>query len=502
LSNLPILLCILDGFGIGDPKDLEHNAIQKADTPFWNYLLNNYPNTEIETSGEAVGLPEGQMGNSEVGHMAIGSGRIVFQDLIRINQAINSGALANNQELQALINHGGSVHLLGLASDGGVHSHIDHLIFLAKLLAQHNLEIKLHLFLDGRDVSPSSASAYLSQIDILTQEHKNIKIATISGRFYSMDRDQRLQRTELACDAILNAKGNKIDNWQDYLQKQYQQNIYDEFIVPASFIDYEGMKEDDSIIFTNFRSDRVRQLAQEILVKRPNLTYKIGMTHYSDKLSKQLFCLFPEQKIQNCLAEILSKHNMKQLHVAETEKYAHVTFFFNGGREEPYLGEDRILVPSPKVETYDLAPEMSAYQVTEEIVNSLDKYDFIVVNYANGDMVGHTGKMDAAIKAIETLDKCLEKLYQAITKIGGVLIITADHGNAEHMFDEDNNLHHTSHTLNPVPFVLVSKKFDLKQQSGNLSDVAPTILQIMGVKQPAEMTGKSLIKDNHEKISN
>ncbi len=501
-KNKPILLCILDGFGIGNPKDLEHNAIAKASTPFWDYLLKNFPHTELDTSGEAVGLPEGQMGNSEVGHMTIGSGRIILQDLLRIKQAISDGSLANHPALKAIIKHNKPVHLFGLASDGGVHSHIEHLIFLAELLAQAKLDVKLHLFLDGRDVAPTSAAIYLSQIDKLTTEYANIKIATISGRFYAMDRDQRWQRIKLAYDAIVNANGEKINNWQDYLKAQYEQNIHDEFVIPASMLDYQGIKANESIIFTNFRSDRIRQLAQEILAKGPKLAHKIGMTHYSAELSKELISLFPAQEVHNGLSEVISKQQMKQLHIAETEKYAHVTFFFNGGKEEPYLGEDRILIPSPQVHTYDLKPEMSAYEVTDELIKSLHKYDFIVVNYANGDMVGHTGKMTAAIKAVETLDQCLEKLYQAIKATDGILMITADHGNVEYMFDEDNDIHHTSHTLNPVPFVLATNKFSLTKKRGCLSDIAPTILQIMGIKQPAEMTGNSLIKDYHEKISN
>lgn len=501
-NHKPVLLCILDGFGIGNPNHLEYDAIKQASTPFLDYLLQNFPHTTLETSGKAVGLPPKQMGNSEVGHMTIGSGRIILQDLLRINEAIDNNNLANHPELDNLIKHHiasqKAIHLFGLISDGGVHSHIRHLIFFAILLAKNNLNIKLHLFLDGRDVSPTSASIYLNQIDTLILEFPNIEIATISGRFYAMDRDQRWQRTQMAYDAIMGITSNKIDSWKNYLHAQYQQNIHDEFVVPAIVGSYGGIKEGDSLIFTNFRSDRIRQLIKTILKDGPKLDCKIGMTHYSEELSLQLTSLFPDQVTENSLGEIISLNNMKQLRIAETEKYAHVTFFFNGGREELYLGEDRILIPSPDVHTYDLAPKMSAEKVTEELVKAIeaDKYDLIVVNYANCDMVGHTGKMDPAIKAVEALDKALNELYLAIKKSNGTLLITSDHGNVEFMFDKDLNIPHTSHTLNPVPFILVSNELFQSQihiEPGNLSDVAPTILKIMNIKQPAVMTGKPLI---------
>lgn len=507
----PILLCILDGFGIGNPKDASHDAIKQASLPCWNYLLQNFPYTELETSGKAVGLPVGQMGNSEVGHMAIGSGRIILQDLLRINKAIHNGDLAKHPQLLALIQQhlksNKIVHLFGLASDGGVHSHLDHLIFLAKLLAKHQLKVKLHLFLDGRDTAPISASIYLNQIDSLIAEFPSIKIATIAGRFYAMDRDQRWQRTKMAYQAIMGKSEDKISNWRDYLQTQYEQNIHDEFVIPAAMNDYEGIKAGDSVIFTNFRSDRVRQLVQSILKDGPSLSYKIGMTHYSEELSLELVSLFPAQIISNNLGEIISLQNKKQLRIAETEKYAHVTFFFNGGKEDLYPGEDRILIPSPDVYTYDLQPEMSAAKVTDELIKAINDnvYDLIVVNYANGDMVGHSGKMEAAVKAVETLDKCLNKLYLEIMKTNGILIITADHGNVEYMFDEGNNVPHTSHTLNPVPFLLVANDLywsKVKLAKGNLSDIAPTILKIMDIKQPSEMTGTSLIRENHDKKEN
>ena len=482
-----VILCILDGFGIAEDKE---NAIAKANTPCLNYLFANYPNTTINASENYVGLPKGQMGNSEVGHMTIGSGRVIYQDLVRINQAIESDSLKDNPDLLRIIEHHQksktAVHLMGLCSDGGVHSHINHMIYLAKLIEQNNIEVKLHLFLDGRDVAPKSATQFLEQIDQLLKRHSQIKIASIAGRFYAMDRDNRLERTKLSVKTI--AEGiPKITSWQDYLSKQYEQNITDEFIVPAAFNDYDGIKKGDSIIFTNFRSDRIRQLAHKIL--ELDFAYKIGMTHYSKELS--LTSLFKEQLVKEGLGEILSSNNKKQLHIAETEKYAHVTFFFNGGREEPYVGEDRILIASPKVKTYDLQPEMSAFKVTEELVNAIGKYDFIVVNYANADMVGHCGKMAASIEAVEVLDKVLQEIYKAIKQNEGVLLITSDHGNIESMGDEHNP--HTAHTLNPVPLIMVGMSNLKLKQGGSLSDIAPTILEIINIKQPDAMTGKSLI---------
>ncbi len=494
----PILLCILDGFGISGST--KYNAIKQANTKFLDYLFKHYPNTELETSGEAVGLPAGQMGNSEVGHMTIGSGRIILQDLLKINRAVANNELAKHQYLLELIeshrNNIKAVHLLGLCSDGGVHSHINHLIYIAETLSQNNITVKLHLFLDGRDTPQTSAETYLKQIDNILD--KNISIATIAGRFYAMDRDHRWERTSLAMDAIVSATGNKISNWPSYLRDQYQNNIFDEFIVPAILPGYAGVEDGDSLIFINFRSDRIIQLANKLLDTEIDFTHKIGMTSYSSELDKKLVSLFAEEKITNNLAEILSLNNKTQFRIAETEKYAHITFFFNGGREESFLGEDRMLEPSPKIATYDLKPEMSAYEVTNKLEEAIqsDKYDFILVNYANGDMVGHSGKMDAAIKAIETLDKCLEKLYKEISKKNGMLIIAADHGNVECMFDEEKKMPHTFHTLNPVPILFVANDlFDQKIQliKGNLTDIAPTILKLMKLQKPKEMTGKEII---------
>lgn len=511
-----VVLCILDGWGIN--PDSQYNAIKQAKTPSWNFFLQNFPHTELLTSGEAVGLPHGQMGNSEVGHMTIGSGRIILQDLLRINQSIKNESLTQHPSLLKLIkDHQKSkkaIHLLGLCSDGGVHSHINHLLFLAKYLSENELKVRLHLFLDGRDVTPSSAAEYLNQIDNLTTSSRNIEIASISGRFYAMDRDNRWERTELAYKAIAEASAPKFSNWQKYLEHQYKNNISDEFAIPGIMENYHGIEENDSILFFNFRSDRIRQLAKSILFskfdhfksKALKLKHKIGMTHYSNELSKTLTVLFPEQKITNNLGEILSLNNKRQLRLAETEKYAHVTFFFNGGMEENYPGEDRILVPSPNVRTYDLQPEMSSHQVTDELVKAIKsgKYDLIVVNYANADMVGHSGKMDAAIKAVEAIDHCLEKIYQATKETESLLLISSDHGNIESMFNQENNTYHTSHTTNPVPLIIIANELFQKKLSlpkGDLSDIAPTILDAMNINKPNEMTGKSMLAKEDNKTA-
>lgn len=496
----PVVLCILDGWGVSNNKN-QYNAISQANTNCWNSLLESYPNTILQCSGEHVGLPKGQMGNSEVGHTIIGSGRLVLQDLVRINQQIENDSLKNNSILRNLINlhkkNGKTIHLLGLCSDGGVHSHIDHLVYLVELLANNGIELRLHLFLDGRDVAPRSAEKYLNEIQILLDKYQNVNIATLAGRYYSMDRDLRNERTKLSSDAIIFGKGPSFENWQNYLKIQHEAGNSDEFMVPYSLNEYKGIEEEDSILFFNFRSDRIRQLANYLLASPIRYGLKIGMTHYSDDLSEKLETLFPEQKVKNSLGEWLSLHECKQLRIAETEKYAHVTFFFSGGNEKLFLGEERILVPSPKVKTYDLKPEMSAFEVTNSVLKAIreGEYSFIVVNYANPDMVGHTGNFDAAVKAVEAVDECLKALSDEILKYNGVLVITADHGNVEYMYDADNKICHTAHTINPVPLVLVSDKFkfsNIKLLEGNLADIAPTILKIMNLPQPSEMTGKPI----------
>lgn len=508
-----VVLCILDGWGIGQDQYQLNNAIKLANTPCWDFLLNNFPHTELSTSGKDVGLPEGQMGNSEVGHMTIGSGRVILQDLLRINKAISNNEISQNLKIQKLVNShlnsNNAVHLLGLASDGGVHSHLSHLLFIAKLLGEQKIQVKLHLFLDGRDVGPKTAGKFLAQVDELINEFPSINLGTISGRFFAMDRDTRWERTEAAYNAIASGKAENFSTWQNYIQKQYNSNISDEFIPPAAINDYSGIKDDDSLFFVNFRSDRIRQLAKSLLFKNfdkfptrdINLNHKIGMTRYSSELDKVLVTLFPEQNIQNNLSQVLSDNHKKQMRIAETEKYAHVTFFFNSGIEEPYDGEKRILIPSPNVRTYDLAPEMSAAAVTQTVISSINcqEYDVIIVNYANCDMVGHSGKIEPAIKAVETIDKCLEELYRAITKTDGILMITADHGNVEHMFDITDKAPHTAHTTNPVPLVLVANNLcgkNIALDKGNLSDIAPTILKLINIEKPLEMTGKPLFVNN------
>lgn len=495
------MLCILDGWGVSESKETKYNAINSANTPNWNSFLQSYPNSVLQCSGESVGLPASQMGNSEVGHTIIGSGRIVYQDLLRINKDIRSNALKDNEILIKLKklhqNSKKKVHLLGLCSDGGVHSHIEHLIYLINLLINSNIEVRLHLFLDGRDVLPRSAEKYLNQIQEITSSSSLVKIATLAGRFYAMDRDNRNERTDLSIKAIAHADCNKFSNWQEYLTSNLSQGLTDEFMLPQAADDYEGIEEGDSFCIFNFRSDRVRQLANSMLALPINYCMKIGMTHYSKELDQKLSTIFLEQFVRNGLSELLSNRQYKQLKIAETEKYAHVTFFFNGGIEEPFIGEDRILVPSPKVKTYDLQPQMSAFKLTDQLIEALgqDKYHFIVVNYANADMIGHTGNFAAAVKAVETIDDCLGRLSSEILKLGGTLIITADHGNIEHMYDEQNTMAHTAHTLNPVPFVIVSNEYSkekIKLLNGNLADIAPTLLKIMDISIPKEMTGKPI----------
>lgn len=498
---LPVILCILDGWGIGDDNS-KHNAIKLANTPNWDFLYKNFPSSILETSGEAVGLPEGQVGNSEVGHMTIGGGRVIKQDLVRINESISDGSLNHSPIIKNLIsshkNQNNYVHLIGLASDGGVHSHLEHLLYFIKLLADDNVKIKLHLFLDGRDTSPQSADKFLSKIDSLIKNYSGVTIASLSGRFYAMDRDKRFERTSLASDAIIYGKGLKIDTWQNYLDEHYQKSVNDEFMLPAAIGKYDAILENDSVFFFNFRSDRIIQLAETILASKLTLIHRIALTSYSEHISRNILTIFPEQDFVNCLGEVISKSEKKQLRIAETEKYAHVTYFFNMGKEKEFAGEDRILIPSPKVKTYDLQPEMSALELTNELIKALksSKYDLIIVNYANADMVGHSGDLTATIKAIETLDYCLGQIYQEMKNSNIVLIISADHGNAENMHDYESNKVSTSHTLNPVPLLLVAEKFlkgQIKLANGNLSDIAPTILEIMKINHPSEMTGKSLV---------
>jgi 2,3-bisphosphoglycerate-independent phosphoglycerate mutase len=497
------LLCILDGWGIGQKQ--EDNAIHKAHTPNYDRFLTKYPHSKIKTSGLDVGLPDGQIGNSEVGHISIGSGRIIYQNLPRINKEISLDNLKNNPILQKLIQKKDNkiCHLMGLFSNGGVHSHLDHIIYLANFLAKNDFLVKIHAFLDGRDVPQKSAIADFDKFASKISNFNNIQIATIAGRYYAMDRDQKWDRTKLSYDAIISGVGKKYDIISDAINDHYQQNITDEFILPSIIGDYEGINDGEDIICANFRADRARQICSSILDpnfkqfknKKINFNKSIALTSYSDDLNQFQEIIFPAIEVKNSLAEILQDNNLKQLRIAETEKYAHVTFFFSGGREQKFNLEDRILIPSPNVSTYDLQPEMSAKEVSKNIIEQIksNKYDFIVVNYANPDMVGHSGVLNSAIKACTVIDEQLGRLEKEILKINGKMLITADHGNIENMIDENNNPH-TAHTLNPVPLILIAndyKRYQLKD--GILSDIAPSILKLMNLNQPNEMNGKNLI---------
>lgn len=505
-KNSPIVLCILDGWGHREAS--EHNAILEANAPFLKKLY-EYPHSLLETSGLAVGLPEGQMGNSEVGHMNIGSGRVVMQSLPMIDLAIQDGSLAQKPELlehiRSLKKTGGTCHLLGLVSDGGVHSHQNHIAALATIISAHGVPVRIHAFTDGRDTPPASAIGFIKQLEADIVACKNVKIATISGRYYAMDRDNRWDRVQLAYDAMVQASGKKFASAKEAIEASYANGKNDEFIMPCIIDDYQGMQDGDGIIMANFRADRARQILAALLDpgfceftrgKFIKSQYPIGVTEYSSELNKLLHTLFKSVALDNILGEVIANNKLKQLRIAETEKYGHVTFFFNGGREEVFPGEERILVPSPKVATYDLQPEMSAIEVTNKLVAAIDsgKFDLLVVNYANTDMVGHTGFASAAIKAVETVSICLEKLVAVVEKNNGKILITADHGNAEQMVDDDGHTPHTAHTTNPVPLILAgSGVTGIKLKNGRLCDIAPTILKLMGIKQPEEMTGEILI---------
>ena len=490
-TRKPILLCILDGFGIGDESD-KNNAISQAKMPNYQRILSSYPHSNLITSGLDVGLPEGQMGNSEVGHMTIGAGRIIFQDLPRINNAIRDGELEKNPKLLKLISDlkasKKACHLMGLLSDGGVHSHINHIIFLADLLNKNGVKVFIHAFLDGRDVAQKSAEKYLEEI-------KNFKVATISGRYYAMDRDQKFDRIELATNALISAEGEKFSDTLSALKNSYEKNITDEFVKPCVIGDYSGIAEGDALIFCNFRADCARQISEKHFENRKFST-ALALTKYSEKLSEFYQILFSETEVKNSLPEILSARGLTQLRIAETEKYAHITFFFSCGREKEFSGESRILVKSPPVATYDLKPEMSAKEVGEKLYEAIksEKFDFIIVNYANCDMVGHSGNLGPSIAACEAIDAQLGMLEKIILEKNGALLISADHGNIECMLDA-NHLPHTSHTTNPVPLILIGNDVGgLKLANGRLSDIAPTILHLMNIPQPSEMDGKNLIK--------
>ncbi|MEQ9115393.1 MAG: 2,3-bisphosphoglycerate-independent phosphoglycerate mutase [Rickettsiales bacterium] len=490
-ARRPIILCILDGWGIGSKGP--HNAITNANPNFYNYLIEKYPSTKLQTSGKHVGLPNGQMGNSEVGHMTIGSGRIIQQDLVKISEFFKNGDIEHSISFNQLSQSNKPFHVIGLLSDGGIHSHIDHALNVCDFLLKNDKKVYLHIITDGRDTSPKSCAKYIKKLSKYLKD-KNFLIATVSGRYYSMDRDNRADRTQFAANAITKCHGEKYDDLYQTIDKSYKHKIYDEFFKPAVSSKYQGLNAYDNIIFYNFRPDRMRQLVEE-LHKQSSESNIYTMTHYSDTISTFAKVLFPKSTIENTLGELLSKKGLRQLRVSETEKYPHVTYFFNGGNEEEYPGEDRILTNSPKVATYDLCPEMSAYKVTDFIKNKASSYDFVLVNYPNADMVGHTGNYEATKKAVSCIDKCLEVLYKQIVKnLGGILIITADHGNAELMFDKKTQQRVTSHTTNPVPFIVIADNLEISLEGGGLDDIAPTILGLFNIEQPISMTGKNLIK--------
>ncbi len=493
----PLMLVILDGFGLR--KEKRGNAVAKAKTPNFNFYWKNYPHCKLKASGEAVGLPKGTLGGSEVGHLNIGAGRIVYQELTRINKAIKNGSFFKNKALLGAINHvkknNSSLHLIGLLSDAGVHSDYRHLFALLKLAKKNKVNnVYIHVLTDGRDTAPRSALKYIKELKKQIKKLKIGKIATVIGRYYAMDRDKRWNRTEKAYNCIVLAKGLRAKTAEQAVKNSYEKNVTDEFILPTVIGNFKGIKDKDSVILWNYRADRARQISyafvnkefDEFKRKKVNINYTC-MCEYDEKLKVPV--AFPPLKLKNILGEVLSRKGLHQLRIAETEKYAHVTFFFNGGKERPFKKEDRILIPSPKVATYDKTPEMSAYKITEELISQINLrwYDFILVNYANPDMVGHTGDFKATVKAVEVVDECLGKIVKAMQAHNGIIIITADHGNAE-----DMKRYRTSHTLNPVPFIILEK--GLKLRNGILADIAPTILQLMNIKKPKEMKGRSLIK--------
>ncbi len=498
------LLMILDGWGIGNHS--KGDVIFNTPTPYWDYLVNTYPHSQLQASGENVGLPDGQMGNSEVGHLNIGAGRVVYQDLVKINKACKDGSILKNPEIVNAFSYardnGKAIHFMGLTSNGGVHSSLDHLFALCDIAKEYGLEkVYIHCFMDGRDTDPRSGKGFIEELEVHCAKSAG-KIASIIGRYYAMDRDKRWERVKEAYDLLVNGVGKKSSDMVKAMQESYDVDVTDEFVKPIVNETVDGtIKDGDAVIFFNYRNDRAKELTT-VLTQHdmpeagmhtiPNLQYYC-MTPY-DASFTGVHILFDKENVTNTLGEYLSSLDKKQLHIAETEKYAHVTFFFNGGREAPYEGEERILVASPKVATYDLKPEMSAYEVKDKLVDAIKsrEYDFIVVNYANGDMVGHTGVYEAIEKAVKAVDECVKDTVEAAKAADYEVIIIADHGNADNAINADGTPN-TAHSLNPVPCIYVTERKDAHVEDGRLADVAPTILKIMGIAQPPEMTGHALI---------
>lgn len=503
----PVMLVVLDGWGWRDDK--ADNAIRQAKTPNFDRLWSSGPHAFLRTDGREVGLPPGQMGNSEVGHLNIGAGRVVMQDLPRIGDAIESGEIKKSPALNGLIDalkkSGGACHLIGLVSPGGVHSHQDHGVALAKILTDAGVPTVAHAITDGRDTPPQSAGDDLKRF--VAALPSSVPVATVIGRYYAMDRDKRWERVVKAYEAIVEAEGPRFPDPQAAIADAYSKKQFDEFVIPAVIGDYRGIKDGDGVLCFNFRADRIREILGAMLdtnfdgfprKRKIKFAAAVGMTQYSEHLDQLMQTIFPPQTFVNILGEVVANAKRTQLRMAETEKYPHVTYFLNGGREEPYDGEDRIMVPSPKVATYDLQPEMSAAELTDKAVGAINsgKYDLIVLNFANPDMVGHTGSLPAAIKAVETVDTCLGRIAEAIAKSGGALLATADHGNCEMMRDPETGGPHTSHTTNPVPIVLTGAGNRALLHEGRLADIAPTLLELMDLPKPPEMTGISLLRGN------
>ena len=497
------LLMILDGWGIGNQD--KGDVIFNTPTPYIDSLTKNYPNSQLMACGENVGLPDGQMGNSEVGHLNIGAGRVVYQDLVKINKAIEDKSILNNKEIINAFTYakqnGKSIHFMGLASNGGVHSSLVHLYALCDIAKEYGLQdVFIHCFMDGRDTDPKSGAGFIADIQKHCSQSAG-QVATIIGRYYAMDRDKRWERVKEAYDMLIDAKGKQADNMVKAVEESYAEGVTDEFIKPIVNANIDGrIKEGDVVIFFNYRNDRAKELTIVLTQHEEGGMKPIeGLQYYCmtpyDASFTGVHILFDKENVNNTLGEYLSANSKSQLHIAETEKYAHVTFFFNGGREKEFEGEERILVPSPKVATYDLKPEMSAYEVKDKLVEAInsEKYDFIVVNYANGDMVGHTGVMEAIEKAVIAIDECVKDTVEAAKAHGYETIIIADHGNADNALNPDGSPQ-PAHSLNPVPFIYVTERKDAVVENGRLADVAPSLLQIMGLPQPKEMTGKSLIK--------